>query len=845
MKNFLKKWDYLLITFVLSTIIVGVIYHLQKVAPLGNNSLLTIDFYHQYGPMLSELRDRILNHSNLIYSFRMGMGLPFFRNFFNYLSSPFNILLLLFKHKDIVMSYAVIIGLKAILSSCTMGFYLNKKLGKNYFFIALSILYAFSAYFTAYYWNIMWLDGMVMLPLILYGIDELVNKNKILFYVISLALMLFANYFIGYMICIFSVLYFICEMIIETNKFNFKNIIKKCLNFGGASLLAGGLCAIFLIPLFMGLKEISATSDVFPTSQYYDFTFKEFAFNHFTGVGSTVLKSGITNAPNISVGVISIALLFLFLMNNKINFKTKIVYLMLLFFLATSFRLGPLDYIWHAFHVPNDLPFRYSFIYSFILILISAYSLKYIKDLKTTWVAVIYVITLILITLLKVLNFENIDSDMITVNYIVITIYFLCYILMVYFKKFKRWAISFMIITASLECVMVINNNWNIDHDIETYYSNYDDVKKSLNYISENDSSFYRVERLSMLSLNDPSWFGYNGQATFSSMEYENMAVLQSNLGMPGNDINSFYYKQNTPIYDLMFNIKYLLGDSVDDNRYSIFYDNKERVYKFKYTTGLMFGVNSDVKTYKPVYENAISNQNDFINKATGINDVLEKISYKKKDIVYEDDIGHTIVKYTFDNFDDNYYMYFPRTFYGDFVVSENSLYYFVDDYSYVNNYDINVYNYTNYNEKFIINNRTHNNKIEILVGYTYYNNYIDEIFEIYKLNVDKFNDVYNKMLNNKIEITNFKESNIKANSNFNENMFIYTSIPYDKGWNVYVDNKKIETYQIGNALLGFDVDKGKHSIVLKYKIPYIEISSLVSLFSLIILIIWNKFKKD
>ena len=844
MKNFFKKHNYGLIIIVLAILIISIVYILQKVAPFGDNSLLTIDFFHQYGPMLSELRDRILNGSNLIYSFRMGMGLPFFRNFFNYLSSPFNIILFLFKHQDIVMSYAVIIGLKAVASAYTMALFLKHKFGKNYSLIALALLYGFSAYFTAYYWNIMWLDGMVMLPLIAYGIDELVNKNKILLYVISLAVMLFANYFIGYMLCIFSVLYFIMQMFIETNKFKLKDILKKCLIFAGASLIAGGLCAIFLIPLYMGLKEISATSDVFPMSQYYAFTFKEFAFNHFTGVGSTVLKSGIGKAPNISVGILSIALLLTFLINPKINIKVKIGYLVFLLIIALSFRLGPIDFIWHAFHVPNDLPFRYSFIYSFILVIIMAYSLKNIMNIRPIWIGICYLIMLILITYLKLSNYVNIDNDMVIINYILIAIYFLCYFLTNYFN-FKSWSLVFFIFTVSLECVLVINNNWNINHSIKTYYSNYNDVKDSLNYISQNDNGFYRVERLSMLSFNDPSWFGYNGQEAFSSMEYENLAVLQNSLGMPSNEINSFYYKINTPIYNLMFDIKYLLGDIENNNCYKLYYDGEEKVYKFNNNVGLFFGVNDDIKNWNATYENALKNQNELIYRTSGIKDVLEKVKYVDKKIVYEDD-EHTIVKYFFPNINNNYYMYLTDSFYADFVIDKNTLYY-KNTYDYaLNNDDIIIYKYEDYNEKFIISSYNEGkNNIEIYVGFTNYDDIQDEYFQLYVLNNDKYNNVYNYFLDRKLDISSFSESKIIIKSKTKEDMTIYSSIPYDKGWNVYIDGKKENTFKIGNALLGFDLPLGEHEIIIKYKIPYIEISSIISLLSLLSLISWIKLKKN
>ena len=109
-KKFKKYWPYLFCAVVAMTVI-GIIYYLKDVTPFGDKSLLTIDFFHQYGPMLGELYDRVRGGGNLIYSFTMGMGIPFFRNFFNYLSSPFNILMFLFNHNGLLTSFSVIIAM--------------------------------------------------------------------------------------------------------------------------------------------------------------------------------------------------------------------------------------------------------------------------------------------------------------------------------------------------------------------------------------------------------------------------------------------------------------------------------------------------------------------------------------------------------------------------------------------------------------------------------------------------------------------------------------------------------------------------------------------------------------
>ena len=131
-------------TFIIGVIIISILYKLNNTTPFGDRSLLCVDFYHQYGPMLGELYDHLHGSGNFIYSFNQAMGLPFFRNFLNYLSSPFNILILLFPRKGLLTSYSVIIGIKAVFSCFNMVYYLSKKFKtKELFLIPLGIIYAF------------------------------------------------------------------------------------------------------------------------------------------------------------------------------------------------------------------------------------------------------------------------------------------------------------------------------------------------------------------------------------------------------------------------------------------------------------------------------------------------------------------------------------------------------------------------------------------------------------------------------------------------------------------------------------------------------------------------------
>ena len=838
----LKQYDYLLYTFIIGIIIIFSIYKLQDITPLGKNSLLTVDFYHQYGPMLAELYDRIYNGSNLIYSFNTGLGLPFFRNFFNYLSSPLNMLIFLFKRKNILMSYSIIIGLKSILSALTMNYYLTKKHNKkNYLFIGLSLLYAYQAYFTAYYWNIMWIDGLIYLPLITLGIERIINKNNGILYTISLSLMLYTNYFIGYMLCIYSCLYFICYLLI---KIKFKNVRKNLNTIGKfimSSLIAGLLMSFSLLPMYDALTSTNATVGSMPTSQYYAFNIYEFLGNHLTGIKSTVFASDISNCPNISSGILIITTLFLFYINKNISIKRKIIYSLLLIILFLSFYIAPLDYIWHAFHVPNDLPYRYSFIYTFIMITIASYVLNNIKNYSFIKIILSFIFTLIYITIFKLTNYKNITNNMLTINYLLITIYFLIYTLYHLYPKVKKTAVIIFIMVIGIECVISINHNWNIDQDINNFYKDYNSLTSSINNIKNKDTEkFYRIEKNYIQTLNDGAWYNYYSGTTFSSMAYQNIAKLVNELGMPGNNINSYYYKQNTPIFDLMFDIKYIIGEKEDINYYKEVQDNN-KIYKSLYNSGLIFGVNKNIKKWQYNYINPFEYQNDFIENSTNIDNTLTRLTLKNKEIIFNNE-DNTVVKFSYENNNNNIYLY-SNNYLVEYILINDTLYYKkntdINEISLLLNKDIKKYE--QYDESYIINEFVNKDDIDIYISFS---NYLNEEIDVYSLDKNKFINAYNIFNENKLNITNFKENIIEGNINLNDNKTIYTSIPYDKGWKVYVDNRQIKTFKINDSLLGFDLDKGNHEIKLKFIPNNLNIGITLSLTTLIFSITYLITKK-
>ena len=822
-------------TLLLATFIISIIYFLFNIAPFGQNSMLDVDFYHQYGPLLNELYDRVKSGESLLYSFNTGAGIPFFKNFFNYLSSPFNVILFFFKKENIVMAFSIIIALKVIISSFTMSFYLKNTFKKdNKFLIIMSLLYAFSGYFCSYYWNIMWLDGIVFLPLIMLGINKLVDNNKPYMYIFSLAIMLFASYFIGYMICIYSCIYFISYYLLKY-KFNIKEFIKKCLLFGVSSILSAGLIAVFLLPLYSSLSSISATTDAFPGFEE-NFNLLDYIFNHIPSSNRTVFASDTLPLPNIYCGLITLVLLVNLFINKKITIKNKIFVFFALAFFYLCFNIKNIDFIWHAFHVPNDLPWRYSFLYVFTLIIISYYSYLKLDREKHLTMYISFASILILILLANKLDFANLTLTKIITLLIFLFSYFLCFI----FKDskfFNKKALNLLVLfCVCFECVYGIYSNWEIDHSIKSFMSDKKPTKNLIEKVKKDDRDFYRIEKTNYLTLNDPAWYDYHGISTFSSMAYENTAKFQRNFGLSGNNINSYYYRYfQTPIYNSIFNIKYILGNHIDNNYYTYLDSNKIiDLSRYNYSTSIGFLVNKELKNFNQVSYNPFLNQTNYVLLSTGVSDIYEKIqvtSIKKGNVINEDFINNSngafqiesdekeLVLELYNPKDQNLYFYAGGANVDGFYINDK-YYSITSDESYTLD--------AGYIYKGII---------EVTIKFTNDDSNIIDFYS-YSINDSKFKEFYNKINSNKLNVTDFNEKELIGNINATEDKIMFTSISYDEGWSVYVDNKKVKTYMIDNSYLAFDIKKGKHIVKMVYFPVNMLKGLIISIISIILMII-------
>ena len=362
-KKRIQKEDWM--AFWLPLFCMLLIFLIKRIYPFGQESFLRTDLYHQYAPFLREFQAKLQSFAPMSYSFNLGLGVNFTSLFAYYLASPLNFFVFFFP-KGLVLEYiSYLIVLKIALCGMTASIYFRRRFRKGGYFSAIfGIIYALSGYIAAYSWNVMWLDCLILFPLILLGLEELMERGRALLYTVSLALSILCNYYISIMICLFLILYFVSLFFDEREK-TVRELGRRVRDFALYSFLSGMMAAILLLPAIFALRLTASVEFSFPKtfSQYFGIIDMMARLLPFVET-----EQGLKHWPNIYAGSLSLFILPLYFSNPAISRKKKCIYGFFMLFFFLSFSLNILNYVWHGFHYPNSLPARQSFIFIFLLL---------------------------------------------------------------------------------------------------------------------------------------------------------------------------------------------------------------------------------------------------------------------------------------------------------------------------------------------------------------------------------------------------------------------------------------------------------------------------------------------
>lgn len=807
-----------------------------NIYPFGDRIFSTIDLFHQYTPFLNHYQDIILKGKFFFYDPMIGFGTNFLAFFAYYLASPFHLLLVLVPKTYSAEAIVVLIVLKIALTAFTFSYYLQEEFKQNNItnYIA-SIIFASMTYLVGYSWNIIWLDCFYLFPLIMIGYRKLINEDKPWLYVISLSLSIFSNYYISYMICLYVGLHFILEVIIY-RKINKKQFIK----FSIYSILSASIWAFMLLPTIKTLAiTSSASKDIFPAFKI-NFDIASFLVNHNI---ISKLTIEIFSLPALASSTLAIVALFMFLGNKRIKHNVKVFYMILYGILAISMFVAPLDFIWHGFHIPNGLPYRYSFLYVFVMVTIVFIELNHFQkeDIHYIWIPVLLFL----------------GSGIFLTNHILqigLTISIMI-ILWLILKKGER-NYKFLTIFIVFELLFVTNYRYydfGIDPSIVKREDSFEGKWASLIYEASSfinktylsDSNYmYKTEIYPRYNSNPGLQFQYNGLTTFSSMNHYNLLVFLNSIGVGTNHLNSITSDKIFTYTDTLLGLKYYISkDKVSSKHTSLLkkieHDgHKVYIYENKHALSVGYMVDEALLDYD-VKKDVVESTNDFFKKISNINeDVLIKIPFKNITNNVEMKDTHTFY-YTHDEEKDNNVQFISSVQQGNAFVYVDA--YLTDDIKV--EYEDETQYITPYYAYFHEIKTSHNTEVIITLPMKSTSNI--DVYVI-KINEDVYDKMIEKLSHNQLQVTNYQEDIIEGTIESNGGL-LFTRIPYEEGWSVYVDGIKKEITPVSDALIAFYVEEGKHKITLKYRDNNFYkgmIISSISVFILLGLYSVNRYKK-
>ncbi len=874
MKNFKdmcmkNKFNYL--AFIIPVVSMLVVYFFKDIIPFGEQMYLRSDCYHQYTPFLQVLQDKLRSGGSLFYSWEFGGGMNFWSVATYYLSSPLNLLILIWPGavSDFV-SFSIV--LKMGLAGFTTSYYLSKHFQKDSVLTAaIGSAYGLSSYFAAFSWNIMWLDCLWLFPIIVLGLEKLVNEKKCKMYAISLGIALFSNYYIGFMICIFSVIYFIYLFLTKNDQpgsdLKAKLLIVK--DYVLYSLLAGALSAVMVIPAYLGLMNtVSAKSDWRDLTEY----FSVFYVLLRSLIATPIAELKNYPDPNVYCTVAAFFLIPLFCLCKKIPLKERLGKTVIAVILLLSMCFNLPTYIWHGFHYPNSLSGRFSFLYIFMILVMSYEALRHIKSYKNSHIisSVVGSITLILLckaiydapSFLNELYDENASSEgiylkMVYVSILFILIYFV-YILWYRAKPHLKGFIAYiMILTVFLELTFNLAMTTIISTQEKASYYNSVDSYAQLNDFAAQDADdpFYRAQTASFNTKNDGARYGYRSISTFCSVSLASTQTYYDAIGLQVST-NSFSHYGITPVTAALYALKYEYtgnAPTFSDAETFLTTANKNNVtlhlYKFNQSlplgfmikTNTMAKMKSEVVTQQTVtgkngqaevdengktvtedvyVSDCFAVQNSFVNNAvSNAQTVFHKLKVQNGVITaaYDmDDSSNSGITETPKTMDIYFY---SMTSNDDLTATINGIQTPVDTTPAAGNNASatttkanNVKNFSDTGSNYICHIGN------VPAGATVTLSDTSATCYAYAYDASAWKADYEKLNSETYHVSTADDTKLEGTITVQNAGLMYTSIPYEKGWKVYVDGEKAETTPIcGDSLVGVALTPGQHTVVFKY----------------------------
>ena len=871
------KRNYLALAFLLPCVGMLFVMMISKYEPFGKYSMLYSDMYHQYYPFFVAFRKALRSGNGLLYTWSVGMGMDYLGLISYYLASPLNLLSVLVPETWLLEFFSLLVPVKLGLAGLFFAIFLKKIFGKNDLSIAVfGAFYGLCAWALGYQWNVMWLDTFALLPLVALGTVSLLKEKKFFLYTVTLFLSVYSNYYIGFFTCIFVFLLFFVYEICRWG--GGKKFFADLCRIALYSALAIGMTAILTLPALSALQTTQSSVNQFPTGFKLNIarenTLKGLldAMRQVAGnMGGSIEPTFKEGLPNVYCGIFSILLMFLYLMGKDIKLRDKLCAVTLLLFFNVSFIIRQLDYVWHGFHFTNMIPYRFSFLYSFVVLYMTYRAWLMRRKFRPAQIILAGLLTAgILGCSNELFETEPLNLGSLTLDiplYFIYNLTFLMLYLVVMLygqlevsvpaeatqrqlmraraKKNRQRArariLALGVMGAELIGTLICFGLYFTGTGVSNYPKGTTYTASVIRYMYERERStpFFRAETTHSQTLNDGALNGYNGVSAFTSSANVKTTEFMKALGYGAkNTYNRYCFEESSPVANLFLGLKYMIERDGKDKSSTWFTE----VNRFGDTVllennaylPLGFLAEPELLTVDfSASAGTFSFQNELFTAATGVSgEVWHKLQGENLTITGN---GVTVTEQN----NSGYCKYQDCQYFSDVTYS-----YVADRDGFAcihlnlpkrNDYYVSVNGVELYKETISLPQM-------IAVGDVQAGDVIDirivcdegesstMTLSAAILNEDRFRQGYEVLVASTLELTRFRSTRVEGTIDCSRDGLLYTSVPQNGNWYAEVDGKAVQTQLVGDCMLALELTEGTHTIRLTYRNAAFSLGWKVSL---------------
>ena len=823
-----------LLAFVVPCGIVVASFYILNMYPFGDRVIATWDLQITYTYFYEWLRSCFAGQENILYSFSKSLGGNMYAGWASLLASPIN-LLIVFCGDNPMDFVTIMIVIKFGLAGLTSYFYARRRFGLTRLVsLCLSICYSMMLFMTTQAPNPMWMEVVILLPLVMYGIFCIVHRGKILFFYISLLAVIVCNYYNGYMVCLFSILFYLFESFLHApNAHRVRaRIMVNPGRFSVAFTLAVVSSFFILLPTVLGLLagKGAVPEGLFTFEFRYDLN--DVVRSFYLGVYEKELL------PQMYCGTLTLICALWFFLSDLVGKREKIAAGIFIGFMVFSTWFAPFDRIWLGLRDGNSFYCRFSFLVSALFLFGAArmLSLSYVHRSFKGLVKASFVVGLLAVVIFCDGNFSRIRFFLATIAMCFAVPLLILGIDRSRDQVWRRRVLSVVLtlavaFEALLSCYGVLRMRLFTDNPsyYSRYESYYDEGKRVIGELDDADGTdvnAYRMEKtynflspFRRIALNETMAFGYAGVALYDSTYDDRVQNVLSRFGYtPDRSIRTSY---NDPmiVSDSLLGIRYVADDECPpgfEDELDLSSWEGKRFYENPYALPLGYGSNAAILNEIEYNGNPFDYQNEFVNALVGSD--VDCIVGLSTHLVSKSDEAWSWEVDTSEGIPENAILYgyfeYPYQLSVDLYDEDNYMYVYLDDWS---------------QGVFPITSKSENGVHTITLKGSIPENATDLVFHAAYVDMDKFVDAYEKLASHAFDVEVFEGGNVEGVYDAEKDGLLFTTIPYDPGWTIEINGEKVEPHITQDAFISLDVQQGENYVKMTYFPPGLALGIAVS----------------